>query len=331
MELQNLKISTYNVEWFFANNSGIPFIQVRDLETKGKEIATVIAKEKPHIIGLQEVSGKKPLTHLVRYLKELHGLNYQYICGKFASQRTLQKVAMLFLICDELELVHWDSFSSFASLNLVLPFITDARKRQILHAKKSKELFLKNVYSIVKFREKKLLILNFHLKANFDKDSTDIRELESILVEGLLYYLISQARKCNDPFDAVFVLGDFNDFDHSFKNAYPPSCQSNVLEKIKTSLDVQFINENEKEDKEEKEEKEIEKIIFQNSLKLVEPKLRESAIYHILIDHILYYIPINNETKITISSCEISHRKEDIDSQTRTSDHWPVSAIFSIQ
>jgi len=311
-----LKVTTYNVEWYFENNYCVPFIEVRDFETKTKQLAEIIANEQSHIVCLQEVSGKIVLEALTNSLKANYQLNYRFFSGLYSSKRTMQRVGLLILEDENINILECDSFSYQKSLASILSFIKKSSAREQI-ARMNQELCLKNIYIILNYHNQKLLILNFHLKANFDPESTAIRELEAVIVQGLIHHLISIQPK-NEPFDAILIMGDFNDFDRSFENAFQPDCESTVLERIKLSNDIIS----------EEEETYQKKIIFQNILELIEPReSRVSSIYRILIDHILVFIIDEKKNVIEIVNCKIQHRRKDIDFN-RVSDHWPVSATL---
>lgn len=98
----------------------------------------------------------------------------------------------------------------------------------------------------------------------------------------------------------VILLGDFNDFDRSFAQKNIAVCKSDVLEKAKKDQ-------------------------LKNALAMVEDESkRYSNIYDDLIDHILY----NNKLKAV--SCKIYHTSDTPESESRTSDHFPVVAEFEM-
>lgn len=201
------------------------------------------------------------------------------------------------------------------------------RKERAIFCTKATELFRKNIYATIHFNGKRILVLNFHLKANFDSDSTAVRELEAVLIQALIRNLTSLARENGKPFDSVVMIGDYNDFDRSFPAAFPSQCESTVVERMRSGRDLLTA--------EESGDSTLETITFENALTLIEPiDARESAIYHILIDHILY-ANVTTEAidgrAIKAKSCRIQHRRDDSDEAKRTSDHWPVTAVFSFE
>lgn len=56
---------------------------------------------------------------------------------------------------------------------------------------------------------------------------------------------------------------------------------------------------------------------------------RETAIYHILIDHVLIYIPDDMKALIVTNNVEIQYRRDDTQEPNRVSDHWLVNANLS--
>jgi hypothetical protein len=194
---------------------------------------------------------------------------------------------------------------------------------------KAMEIFRKNIHATVNFDGRRILLVNFHLKANFDADSIAVRGLEAVLIQALVRSLTRNARVQGTPYDAVVMVGDYNDFDHSFPNAFPAQCESNVLARISSGQDIVVDGESDGHTDAA--------IKFENALAIVDPiDARVSAVYNILIDHILYAkLPNDSESTkaatITAKSCHVQHRRDDVDENTRTSDHWPVTATFAFK
>lgn len=292
---ENLRITTYNVEWFFQNDPGFDDLKIMPLEEKSNRVADILSKlgSWPHILALQEVENQAVLDKLVEVIKNKYKVSYVAYCGKFTSKRTAQKPGLLVQVHKDLTINEWDSFHVSHSFSTVQPFLQPE-----IEIDASLDYFLKNIWLSFTFQNQQFLILNFHLKASFDAISTAVREKEAILVEGLI-----ASFKSKNPNVKCIVLGDFNDYDLTFKNFPPPSVHSDVLKKIREGTDL---NET------------TPKINFYNCLSKAHQKEKHTTIYKIMIDHIL--IDFDEES---IVQCQVLPEKG-LDSE-RTSDHWPVT------
>lgn len=216
MEGHNVKISSYNVEWYFENNLKFPSVKMRDFETKTKELAEIISKDKPSIIGLQEVEGKTVLHALRNCLQKNHNLNYRYICGKYQSKRTFQMVGMLILESEDIQILEYDSFLVDDNAPSVLaPYCKLPNAKQLIRTNAQSELFMKNMYLIVNIHGKKVLILNFHLKAGYETEAIAIREKEALIIQCFVHYLVDIHQ---NSFHAIILLGYYSLLPPQFLN-----------------------------------------------------------------------------------------------------------------
>jgi len=103
-EKQPLTIASWNIEWFFDNNSsdnvselskkmGAPTREDWDWRMDG--VAKAISEMKPTILCLQEIENRKVLFFLMRKLKADYGLNYKIAYIEGEDYFTEQDVAIL--------------------------------------------------------------------------------------------------------------------------------------------------------------------------------------------------------------------------------------------
>lgn len=111
MRADLFRVCSFNVEWFFHKCPpclSIPF-EVMDIEQKVKRLAESISKfDHPcHVIGLQEVEDEVVLQRLCKELAS-DSLSYEFLLGKYCSNRTLQRVAFLY-DPKEVKIEEWNS------------------------------------------------------------------------------------------------------------------------------------------------------------------------------------------------------------------------------
>ena len=106
-----LRIATYNVEWFFAQefHRALMFnLKLCPLEDKAKKLARKILSLPPvHVVCLQEVQDEQALQLLCREL----GKEWRCVAGLFASSRTDQRVGLVYS-AEAVELMEHDSYVS---------------------------------------------------------------------------------------------------------------------------------------------------------------------------------------------------------------------------
>jgi len=147
---------------------------------------------------------------------------------------------------------------------------------------------------------KLFFVYNWHLKAGCEDEKKDAESIQIRIEEANIIHEILPNVVGNNFYDFIILMGDFNDFDYSFPNAYQPCIRTNVLSTIKNSLNI-FFNTNE----------------------LIEDvSNRVSMIHNVLIDHIL----VNESAKECIVGCQIYKQEGFV---LRASDHWPVVMDFA--
>ena len=100
-----LRVMTWNLEWFFDDNSGDNFSDLAKEKSspsrnqwnwKRDAIADSIASSKPSILGLQEVENRRVLWYLTRAMTRKHKLEYHEIGIEGRDHYTEQDVGFLF-------------------------------------------------------------------------------------------------------------------------------------------------------------------------------------------------------------------------------------------
>ncbi len=100
-----LKVATWNVEWFFDNNAADNQSKIAKEEMaptpatwswKRDAVAAVIAEMRPTVIALQEVEGRAVLFELIKRLKEAHKQTYRLAFVEGFDGATEQDVAILY-------------------------------------------------------------------------------------------------------------------------------------------------------------------------------------------------------------------------------------------
>jgi endonuclease/exonuclease/phosphatase family metal-dependent hydrolase len=265
MQARRLVVASYNVEWFFTSP---PFgLVVASVADKARKLGAVLAQlqPRPMVVGLQEVQSEVELKALCDELRLRHQLEYRPLCARTVSARTGQRVAML---VDEAQ-VQVDRWDSYANME-------------------------KNVWLDGRLRSSgdRFHLVNVHLKADFDKQSTFLRESEARILRPAI-----AAHREADKGAATVLLGDFNDFDlaHDGPNV---QVESGVLRGLR----------------------------FDNTLANVMPHTPgDSTVYGTRIDHVLY-----DPAKLEWISGKLLTQPdtETTPLAERTSDHFALLAEF---
>ena len=174
-------VATYNVEWFFTSP---PFgLVVATVPVKARRLGAVLAalRPRPMVVGLQEVQSELELKALCDVLQEQHQLTYRPLCARTVSARTGQRVALL-VDENQVRVDAWDSYGDM-----------------------EKNVWLDGTLCASGDR---FHLVNVHLKADFDKQSTWLRESESRILRPAIVSHLAAAKGA-----AAVLLGDFNDFD----------------------------------------------------------------------------------------------------------------------
>lgn len=193
------RIATFNVEWFFTK---APFAELElcSVPEKAARLAKAIAEIGPlDALALQEVQSEAELSVLCQELERLVKWRPKYVCGKFASVRTGQRVSWLYNV-DTVQLSASGTYDF-----------------------ESYELLEKNLWLDVLWNGVDLRMVCLHMKANFDEPSTALREREAKA-------LAHQLSKFEGP---LIVTGDFNDFDLTIDPN--PVLRSSVLSTVRAS------------------------------------------------------------------------------------------------
>lgn len=290
---------TYNLEWFFgappALITNLP--PLAPLALKAARLAAHITTlpEAPHLIAVQEVEDDAAGRALVTALRA-QSLDYHCVIGEHRSGRTGQHVGLLWR--QPLELQWCKSFAVHSEAD-VAPFV---RFRGDVAG-----LLDKNVYAHFDVHGHALLVVNVHLKAQYDEPCAAIRRLEAAVLQALV-----ARERARNPALTTMLLGDFNDFDEALPRARSSlPLYSGVLRQIRTSADT------------------LKDVIHYASAAEAAAEPVASTVYGDLIDHVL----VDTE-RARITSCVVGvHPTDTADTVllNRTSDHFPLMAWVELR
>lgn len=306
-------ICSFNVEWFFQPQR-MPFgLVVAPTKLKVQRLAAKISSLKPipSILALQEVGGE---AELVELCEELKGV-YEWRLGRYSSQRTMQRVALLYRPA-EVELLAWGSSLWNQNPPPEQVDVVHSDDDHVVAPPLAQHLSVspqgafpavceKNIWARLRRIHDgvQLSVLNVHLKASWDDPSVAIRTQETLMIQALISQLFHRF-----PLDQLIVCGDFNDLDTSLDLPVPPKVKTRVLELIKSGESCRPGSRYPP---------------LSNACEKLPVLERVSNIYGDLIDHVLY-------ANCKLLECNIS-RDENVPKELdqRTSDHFPVLAVFN--
>ena len=189
-----VSVATWNLEWFFDadpsdNQSDIARQRSspspKEWRWKLDRVASVIARLKPTILGLQEVEDRDALRELTNELKNRHKLNYRIAFIEGWDMYTQQDVAFIYR-------------------GGLVEYSRKEQTQEMFQSKNyynvHKHLFARFEWGTGKHREQ-LLIANVHLRASAEKH--DIREKQCRLIRAWIEDEIKAGIN-------VIVLGDLN-------------------------------------------------------------------------------------------------------------------------